>query len=473
MSMLQFIRNPDGGYGPPPGLTGFGGDDGQYNNQYKDTQGRVFTLNAPSGQRNSWATTLTQVSGPPLTPQDPLWNYSDSIGVINPTKERNLPDMGRLQGAGETAAQTLRRLGYIQSVQTSYGSWVSPELAQVYKEHPEWIGVPLANSGQGWRPQRTDEFKPQQATQQSPQQQTSAGQYLNIQGAYFQNTPQGLQAVSDPQTLRGLVSGSIQSSPLTSTAGLTFASPSQGQSPSTSGGQTSPQASTGLPSTGNPVYDQLLSTLQGYLDQLQKRGQILNPSVEITPQKVAEFLSQAQNEIDPYYASQLKIAKDDLLRNLGYSAEDIQKQEQQTEAKYGRQLRQIGEQSAEQGFALSGLRQRREQELAQDTQAQIDQARRQLQFNAGTTVRNFAQQYGTPPSEFSTIPGAPQVAAGESRFLRSGAQTPFYELSPDVYSGLVGSKQFEQRAAVQSRASQLEQAFRQQEINKYLRQLTL
>lgn len=53
----------------------------------------------------------------------------------------------------------------------------------------------------------------QQTTQQPVQQQTtqSGGQYINVNGAYFQQTPSGLAAVNDPNILNQLKSGSLGS----------------------------------------------------------------------------------------------------------------------------------------------------------------------------------------------------------------------------------------------------------------------
>ena len=49
------------------------------------------------------------------------------------------------------------------------------------------------------------------APQQAPQAPQQGGQYINANGAYFQQTPQGLATVNDPTILQGLMSGQIQS----------------------------------------------------------------------------------------------------------------------------------------------------------------------------------------------------------------------------------------------------------------------
>lgn len=229
------------------------------------------------------------------------------------------------------------------------------------------------------------------------------------------------------------------------------------------------------------TYEELYNQLKTYLDKLVANGQVINPNIEITPEKIAEFTAQAQTEIDPYYASQLKLAREDLLSSIGYSKQQILANEQELERKYGTSVRKLGEQSAEQGFAQSGIRQRGEQELAADTQSQINQGRTMLGNTVGTAARTFAQQYGAQNIETPAITAAPVVQAGNERFLpgqaivsgQASTEQPLYQLSPDIYDSLVGSKQYEQTAAKRTRVSELEKAFRTTQQNQQLRQLSL
>ncbi len=221
--------------------------------------------------------------------------------------------------------------------------------------------------------------------------------------------------------------------------------------------------SASVPANLTGPYAELYKQLKGQLDALQKKGQVINPNVQITPQKLGEFMSQAAKEIDPFYASQLKIAKDSFLTSIGYSKDQILREEAEVERQYGTQVRNIGENAAEQGFAQSGRRKLDEQNLATDTQNQIDSGRRSLSYQAGQSARQFAQQYGSSSLTNPTLSGAPRVLAGQSAFEKSGGENPFYQLSPEVYQGLVGSQQYEQDASKRRRASELEEAYRTQQ----------
>ena len=220
----------------------------------------------------------------------------------------------------------------------------------------------------------------------------------------------------------------------------------------------------GTSATGDPNYDALLTSLTSYVDELRKRGLAVNPNIEITPDQIAQFTKQAESEMDPYYSTQLKLAREGFLRDQGYSLDQVNQYESNLEKQYGRQVRQVGELAAEKGFAQSGIRQLEEQNLATDTQNLLDVNRQQVGFQAGTQARTFAQKYGGLQDQaFPTTPQigvTPRVVAGQGAFQKDARQLPFYELSPDVYSGLIGESEFQRRGAIRSRSSELEGAER-------------
>lgn len=229
-------------------------------------------------------------------------------------------------------------------------------------------------------------------------------------------------------------------------------------------------------STGDPKYDALLKANQDLLDRLSSQGQYLNPNIQLTQDQLAEFMSKAQGEIDPYYATQLKLAKETLLKSIGYTTEGIQRYEADAERKYGQNVRTLGESAAEKGFALSGIRQRSEQDLAYTTQQDIENQRRQLGYETGNLARTFTQQWsGVPGYEQPTtnIPQTPTVQPGEITFQRSGAETPFYTISPDTYQGLIGEKQKERLTGTRTLADYYGELARQGQNINTIRKLTI
>lgn len=245
------------------------------------------------------------------------------------------------------------------------------------------------------------------------------------------------------------------------------------------------------------TYKEMYTAMKGFLDQLQARGQAVNPNIQITPEKAAEFmkqaetdlsafLPQAEKEILPFYENQLKVAREGFLSSLGYSSEQLLKNEQDLERKFAKGVRGIGETAAEQGFALSGGRQRDEQELVEEANRQVASGRSEFGYKAGQVAKQFAQQYGTANLPGFSLAGAPKVGlegferplagGGAALGSRSGQllqSQPLYELSPSVYAGLEGEKEFEKRAAVRSRAADLENAFRTSQAVEQKRSLIL
>ena len=226
--------------------------------------------------------------------------------------------------------------------------------------------------------------------------------------------------------------------------------------------------------TGQPGVDgntgNIFSQLQQYI---QSSGYQVPQGGEITPELATEFMSRAQSEIHPYYASQLKIAKDSLLTSLGYTADQIAQQERQTALTYGKNLRSLSENAAERGFAQSGLRQRDEQELASQTQLTLDSTRSASLQGALQKAQSFAQQYGGNMADVPQryIPGAATVTPGMETLSR-GADSPLYSLSSDVYSGLTGEKQFDEQGYTLNRARSLESDYRSLGANTANRNLT-
>lgn len=245
-----------------------------------------------------------------------------------------------------------------------------------------------------------------------------------------------------------------------------------GQPVTPPGGDTAGSVPPSFESTGDTGLDQLLGTLQTYLDELKKRGLVLNPDVTISPEKAAEFLRQAENEINPYYAEQLKFARTGLLKDAGYAQEQIVNFENQMSQKYGEAYRQTAESAADRGFAQSGIRKREETSLATDVQQMLDQNRRDLQFKLGNQAENYIKEFGSSSMPSLNMSRAPRVT-GLGGFESGGSESPFFQISPELQNGIIGSKEFERRGQVSGRASELESAYRTQQQIDQARKLIL
>lgn len=231
------------------------------------------------------------------------------------------------------------------------------------------------------------------------------------------------------------------------------------------------QAITGSP-TGtfqaqNQTTSQIPPNIVGQVvESMKAQGYVINPKANLDdPTVAAEFLKRAEAEVSPAYQAQFKLAREQILRNQGYDLDSINLFEKNLEQRYGEQLRGIGEQAGEVGFAQSGRRMEAERNLAQETQQEISEKRRQLGFQAGSEALGFIERFGSRPiSGFGglssltqrTLGEAPQVAGGSAQFARTGRQLPFYSLSTDVLDGIVGSQQKQRQLDIEG----LSQAYR-------------
>lgn len=194
------------------------------------------------------------------------------------------------------------------------------------------------------------------------------------------------------------------------------------------------------------------TALESLLQQQEAKGLVLNPSKEITSADIAEFLRMAENEVNPGFRETLRIGREGYLRSVGYSTDQLLQTEQQLEQKYGRALKGIAEQSAESGFAQSGIRGTQERELAMDTQSQIDTARQQHSFVEGNRALDFASTYGSTNLPQQSIRQVPAVTPGELSFGKTDRQLPLYNVSPAILDDIIGSQEKERVTGIRDLA---------------------
>lgn len=322
---------------------------------------------------------------------------------------------------------------------TTYGRYLTPAEAKSGK----YAGMTITIPGSGVR------FKSPQIQQQALSGKT-------------QSTSGGLGRYLTPAEAK---SGKY--------AGMTVVIPGSGIRFKTTANEKGP-ANGGKPAGIGEPYDTILGQMKGLLDELQKKGQTVNPNIEITPEKVTEFMKQAESEINPYYTTQLKLAREGFLSSLGYDATAIQQNEADLTRKYTDAFKGIGASAAEAGFAQSGQRQQAEENLTRDVNNQILQNRQALGQREGDLARAFGQTYGGGELKATASPNlsAMPVVSGGTVTTQGGGQ-PLYQLSPSIYDKLVGTNEFQRRAAIQSRVSELESAFRTGQSINQLKGLTI
>lgn len=192
-----------------------------------------------------------------------------------------------------------------------------------------------------------------------------------------------------------------------------------------------------------PEEQNTLGIIEQWLQKLTQSGYTINPqriAQGITEKDMADLLTRAQKEVEPFYASALNLAKENLLQDFGWGREDILRYEKSKEQELGRRFENIGAEEAETGTALSGRRIQRELMTQQETGEDIASKRRQLQRAGIGELGTFAQKYGGRELPSLTLPEAPTISGG--RFQYSGRESPFYETGPAL-ERVIGTQQKE------------------------------
>lgn len=288
-----------------------------------------------------------------------------------------------------------------------------------------------------------------------PNTPLSQGQTMNqIANQYGVSMPGGATPTqtTGPTTTAPIYSGAPvfnNPTPTPSTAGPSSSGPATNTSDATLGIDTS-----GL----SPDQQATFGTYAQWLQQMINTGNMINPALQITPKTTADFLSAATDQIHPYYATQLSAAIDQLKTSFANDSTTLSNNENAAENTYGRNLKTLQGNEADNGFALSGIRNTDEQNLATDTQNSLNSARQSFGTTANNNVLSFANRFGGNAAmglNLTAPTPAPRVVAGENSFDKTGGTTPLYTLSPSVYSGLIGSDQNAETSATNSLASGL------------------
>ena len=187
----------------------------------------------------------------------------------------------------------------------------------------------------------------------------------------------------------------------------------------------------------------------------------INPDVEINPEMVNQFLTQAKQELAPYYGQLFSQAQNDLQTGFREITEDLTTRERQLEQEYGTQLSGIQEAAAQRGLTFSTSRLGQEKTLAEQTQAAIDAGRQEAQRRALQLGTEGERLIGT-----SNIPSLPQLEGAPSPVVGRAGVFTFNRPSEkrDLFAsvgGTTGTLEQQRSEAEQARKLELQGAERE------------
>lgn len=200
---------------------------------------------------------------------------------------------------------------------------------------------------------------------------------------------------------------------------------------------------------------QLIKALGGKIEA----GQVLNPNIEITPERIQEFTNQATSELDPYYQEIINNYKDDLNTSISRLKTDFETGVRNAEEPFKRNLAAVAESEAQAGLTYGSERVKREQTNVLNQQQLIDENALKVQRSAEDAYKQAERTIGSDALGNVSIPNIKDYNVNKLGFAESGLRNLY---APQ--GNLVGTLQKERTTNIRTRASELEDAYRQNRI---------
>jgi len=213
-------------------------------------------------------------------------------------------------------------------------------------------------------------------------------------------------------------------------------------------------------------FDKMSPTLQmAYLQMMKslgkqvEAGKVINPNVEITPEKIKEFTDQAITELDPYYQEQIRNYKQDLDTSITRLTEDFNTGIRNAEDPFKKNLAAQAESEAQAGTVYGSERGVRETTNVNEQQQKIDEVSKGIKRDVEDDYTSAERKLGSDVISGIETPKLAEYNVTNQGFQNTGSRSLF---SPT--GGVVGSLQKEKTTAVANRASDLEESYRKQRL---------
>lgn len=213
-------------------------------------------------------------------------------------------------------------------------------------------------------------------------------------------------------------------------------------------------------------FSKMSPTLQmAYLQMMQslgktiEAGKVINPNIEITPEKIQEFTNQATKELDPYYQEQINNYKKDLETSISRLKEDFSKGVRNAEEPFKRNLAAAAESEAQAGLTYGSERVVREKTNIQGQQDLIDENALEVSRLAEDAYKQTERTLGSDVLSGISMPSLENYNVSKQGFAEAGLRNLY---TPQ--GGMIGSLQKERTTNIKSRTSELEDAYRRQRI---------
>ena len=201
---------------------------------------------------------------------------------------------------------------------------------------------------------------------------------------------------------------------------------------------------------------EVLDDLKKYVEDQAASGKIINPGVDISPEMIEDFLTQAKTELGPHFDQKFRQSQQDINIAMQRIVEDFDIQKRAIDKQFAQQQEQSRESFARRGLAFSSSRQEQERELALAAKEKLDANKLKAQRDAQDLGIRGERVVG---SDF--LPDTPEIQVGEQAKIAQAGQFGFgapqreeelFEGTPDTFGTLQQDRLFSEQA----RAGELE-----------------
>ena len=200
-----------------------------------------------------------------------------------------------------------------------------------------------------------------------------------------------------------------------------------------------------------PEIQGLVSQLTRMLEKTLEAGQVLNPDIELTPERLKEFTDQATTELEPYYQEVINQAKGDIELSLNRLSEDYKRGVSRAEEPFKEGLARQSESEAQAGLTYGSERGLRERQNVQSQQRSLDDVFRTVERGVQDTARAGERSLGSGFLSGLQSPQFSPFTASTGGFSQGTPRTIF-----NLQGGLMGEKPKQRGVDIRTRASELE-----------------
>lgn len=205
--------------------------------------------------------------------------------------------------------------------------------------------------------------------------------------------------------------------------------------------------------------DEMKAVLLGLSNNLAKAiesGKVVNPEVEITPEKSKEFLDQAVSELEPYYQEKYSVLRSDVEKSAGRLIEDYKTGVTRRQPAFKKTLDDQAQAEAESGTVYSSGRLDREQRTVDLENQTLEDAAKTTFRGVEDVGRAFEKEAGSERARTLNIPGLESFRATPTGYTQSNPTRSLYQ----PFTSIEGSLAKEKKVAQKTRQSELEGAYR-------------